>query len=194
MKRIVTISREFGSGGRSIGKKVAQELGFAYYDKELIEKVAESTGLHKDYVKEHGEYGSRGNKFAYSFFGWGGESSVDDFLWTTQRNIILELAEKGNCVIVGRCSDYILRDREDSLHVFVYGDPKKRAERVVELYGKTDQPMEKRLAEKDKKRGVNYNYYTDRKWGQPSNYHLCLNSLEIGLDKCADLIVQLAKN
>ena len=110
-----------------------------------------------------------------------------------QRKIILELVQEGPCVIVGRCADYILRDRDDCFNVFICSDLDKKVERIVRLYGETDEKPEKRLADKDKKRRANYKYYTDQAWGLAQNYHLCLNSGEIGIDKCTELIVDLVK-
>ena len=119
--------------------------------------------------------------------------SMNDYIWMMQRKIILELVQEGPCVIVGRCADYILRDRDDCFNVFICSDLDKKVERIVRLYGETDEKPEKRLADKDKKRRANYKYYTDQVWGLAQNYHLCLNSGEIGIDKCTELIVDLVK-
>lgn len=194
MKNIITISREFGSGGRSIGKAVAQKLGYEYFDKEIIERIAQESGLSADYIEKNGEHSPGTNIFSYAFVGRNrrGES-VEDYLWNSQREVILSMAEKGNCVIVGRCADYILRDREDSLHVFIHSDIEKRAERIVNLYGETKQKPQKRLMEKDRTRKLNYKYYTDRDWGMSQNYHISLDSGVIGLERCEDMIVALAK-
>lgn len=193
-KKIITISREFGSGGRTIGRQVAQELGFEFYDKELIEKVAEESGFDKQYIEEQGEYAPAKSSFAYAFIGRDKNGmSISDYIWQAQRKIILSLAEKGNCVIVGRCADYILQDREDCLNVFIHADMEKRAERIVKLYGETDKAPKKRLEEKDKKRKVNYRYYTDREWGASQNYHICLDSGEFGIERCAKIIAELAR-
>lgn len=194
MKKIITISREFGSGGRSIGKMVAEKMGMSFYDKELIEKVAEESGLSKKYIEEGGEYSPSKSRFAYSFIGRNIDGmSIDDYIFLLQRKIILEIAEKESCVIVGRCADYILRNRDDVLNVFIHADMDKRAERIVKLYGETDKSPEKRLKEKDKKRSINYKYCTDRVWGMSQNYHISLDSGEIGIEKCVDIIVDLAK-
>ena len=193
-KKIIAISREFGSGGRTIGRQVAQELGFEFYDKELIEKVAEESGFDKQYIEEQGEYAPAKSSFAYAFIGRDRNGmSISDYIWQAQRKIILSLAEKGNCVIVGRCADYILQDREDCLNVFIHADMEKRAERIVKLYGETDKAPKKRLEEKDKKRKVNYRYYTDREWGASQNYHICLDSGEFGIERCAKIIAELAR-
>ena len=119
--------------------------------------------------------------------------SMADQLFVYQTNVIRNLAEKGPCVIVGRCADYILREREDALHVFIHADMAYRAERIVRLYGETKQTPDKRLAEKDNKRKVYYKHYTNRNWGDAQNYHLCLNSGLIGIDKCTDIIVDVAQ-
>lgn len=194
MKNIITISREFGSGGRSIGKTVAKKLGYSFYDKELIEKIVEESGLSRKFVENSGEYAPTANPFSYAFVGRSIDGmSTQDYLWRKQREVILKLAEEGNCVIVGRCADYILRDREDCLNVFIHADMQKRIERVVKLYGETDQKPEKRLAEKDKKRKINYKYYTDRQWGMSQNYHITLDSGELGMERCENIIVNLAK-
>lgn len=108
MKKIITISREFGSGGRTIGKEVAKNLGYAYYDKELIEKITEESGLSKDFIEKNAEYSRTASRFSYAFVGRTVEGvSVEDYLWRKQREIILDIADKGDCVIVGRCADYI---------------------------------------------------------------------------------------
>ncbi len=194
MKKIITISREFGSGGRTIGRMVAEKLGMTFYDKELIEKVAEESGLSEKYIEESGEYAPSKSRFAYSFIGRNIDGmSLDDYVFNIQRKIILDIAENESCVIVGRCADYILRNRDDVLNVFIHSDMDKRAERIVKLYGETDKSPEKRLKEKDKKRSINYKYCTDRVWGMSQNYHITLNSGVIGIDTCVDIIADLAK-
>lgn len=194
MKNIITISREFGSGGRTIGKDVAEQLGYAFYDKELIEKIAEKSGLSKDFIEKNAEYSRSTHPFSYAFVGRTVEGvSVEDYLWKKQREIILNLAETGRCVIVGRCADYILRDRSDVLNVFIHADLAKRCDRIVRLYGETDNQPEKRAMEKDKKRAVNYKYYTDTQWGMSQNYHISLDSGEFGIEKCVEIITELAR-
>ena len=135
-KRIITISREFGSGGRTIGKMVADQLGIAFYDKELIEKIAEETGFSKKFIEEYGEHAPGTNVFSYSFLGRDAMGvSMQDKIWMQQRKLILDLAEKEPCVIVGRCADFILQDRTDCLKVFVHADMKFRADRIVRSMG-----------------------------------------------------------
>ncbi len=195
MKKIITVSRQFGSGGRSIGKQVAEKLGYAYYDSALVKKVAEETGFDPAYIADAGEYAPGKSIFSYAFSSATvhGGMSAGDYLWAAQCKVILELAEKGNCVIVGRCADYILRERDDCLNVFIYADTAYKAKRIVELYGVTDKSPEKRLADKDGKRRVNYKYFTGREWGDTANYHLCLDSSFFSQEKCADIIAESAK-
>lgn len=192
MKRIITISREFGSGGRTIGREVAAKLGIPCYDHELIERIAEKSGFTPEYVKERGEYAASASWIGNALAGrdYTGRSPQDD-LWNAQRTVILELAEKENCVIVGRCADYILRDRANCLTVFIHSNMEKRAERIVSVYGEREDAPEKRLKDKDKRRKAYYQLYTDTTWGDARNYDLCLNSGRLGLDKCVEAIVKL---
>lgn len=190
MNQIITISRQFGSGGRTIGKMVAEKLGIPCYNKELIEKVAAESGYAKAYVEEEGEYAPRKSFFSYSFIGRGQDGlSNEDHLWFAQRKVIKELAEKESCVIVGRCADYILRDHENCFNVFVYADEEFKKNRIVEKYGETDQKPEKRLQDKDKRRMLNYRYFTGREWGKVQNYHLCIDSSKVGIEKAVDMIL-----
>lgn len=190
--RIITISREFGSGGRTIGKEVAAKLGIPCYDHELIEKIAEESGFAAEYIKERGEYSSHRGWLASAFSDrdFNGHSTQDD-LWFAQRKVILELAEKESCVIVGRCADYILKDSASCLNVFIHSDLEKRAERIVKQYGESDVTPEKRLKDKDKRRAAYYQFYTDHKWGAIQNYHITLNSGVLGIEKCVEIIAGL---
>lgn len=195
MKKVITISREFGSGGRTIGKEVAEKLGYAFYDKELIEKIAMESGLSKEHIESHGEHSPSRSFFSYAFVERDATgNSMGDYLWRAQRDLIESLAEEGNCVIVGRCADYILRNRADCLHVFIHADMEKKTERIVKLYGETSASPEKRLNEKNKTRAMNYNYYTDRTWGMAENYHMSLDSGALGEERCVGLIAGLAKD
>lgn len=190
MIKIITISREFGSGGRTIGKKVAAKLGIPCYDKDLIEKIAAETGYAKDFIEDESEYAPNSNSFAYMFIGRGSDGLANvDKIWIAQTKVIKELAEKEACVIVGRCADYVLRERKDCLNVFVYADKKVRAERIVKQYGESSVEPEKRLADKDKKRKLNYKYFTEQEWGKRQNYHLSIDSGFLGIEKSVALIV-----
>ena len=195
-KRIITISREFGSGGRTIGRMVAEKLGIPFYDKELVDQIALESGFAPKFVEEHGEHAPGKTLFAYAFAPQGipgvmNGMSTADFLWHIQCSVILQLAEKGPCVIVGRNADYILKDREDTIHAFIHADMAYRADRIVRLYGESEKSPEARLNEKDKRRHVNYQHYTGRVWGTAQNYDLCLNSGTVGIEECADIIVDM---
>lgn len=193
MVKIITISREFGSGGRTIGKEVAKRLQIPCYDKDLIEKIAEETGYAREFVADESEYAPNNSSFAYMFLGRGMDGlSNADKIWIAQKKVIRELADRGPCVIVGRCADYVLKERTDCLHVFVYADKKFRAERIVKQYGESVAEPEKRLDDKDKKRKLNYRYFTEREWGKRQNYHLSIDSGFLGIEKAVELIVDAA--
>ena len=187
--RIITVSREFGSGGRTIGKQVAKELGIPCYDNELIQKIASESGFDEHYVKDAGEYDSGGFLSIFSSRAFGDTNA--DLIWKAQCKIILQLAEKEPCVIVGRCADYILRDKADCLRVFIHADKDFRMNRIIKVYGETDIPTEQRLKEKDKRRAAYHRFYTNMKWGQSKNYDIPLNSGTLGIDKCVDIIKNL---
>lgn len=197
MKRIVTISREFGSGGRSIGRLVAEKLGYRFYDRELVNKVAERSGFSPEFIEESGEYASARSSLLFALATAGQYSadglSMHDRLYIEQTKIVEEIAGEGECVIVGRCADFILREWKNCLHVFIHADMESRIKRIVERYGESEQSPEKRLAEKDQKRKVYYKNYTGRRWGQAQNYDICLNSGVLGTEACAELIVQACK-
>lgn len=192
--RIITVSREFGSGGRTIGREAAEKLGIPCYDQELIEKIAEKSGFAKEYIEEKGEHAAHGNWFASAFSDrdFNGHSN-QDYLWSVQRKVIKELAKQGSCVIVGRCADYILKNDEnaDCLTVFIHADLEKRAERIVKQYGERSDSPEKRLKDKDKRRAAYYQFYTNRKWGDVKNHHVALDSGVLGIEKCVEILVDL---
>ena len=167
-KRIITISREFGSGGRFIGEEVAKKLGIAYYDKNVINEIAfagrDITG-----------------------------KSVEDMVYEAQRKVILDLAQKESCVIIGRNADYILKDRDDVLNVFIHGNMPEKIQRIIRLYNVGEKEAVKMMADTDKRRMTNYNFYTEQKWGKASNYTLCLNSSQLGYDRCEKIIIECNK-
>ncbi len=191
--RIITISREFGSGGRTIGKSVAAELGIPCYDSEMIEKIADRSGLAKEYIAEQGEYSPHDSWLANAFSAGRSISgfSTQDYLWTVQRDVILDLAQKESCVIVGKCADYILDGVQDCLKVFIFASPEKRAKRIVEVYGERADSPAKRIKDKDKRRKSYYRFYTDMEWGQANNYHISLDSGTLGIDTCTAIIKSL---
>ena len=193
-KRIITISREFGSGGRFIGEEVAKKLGIAYYDKNIIGQIAEKSGLSPEYIQENAELSPKKGLFAYAFSGRDiTGKSVEDMVYEAQRNIILELAEKDPCVIIGRNADYILKDRDDVLNVFIHGDMPEKIKRITGLHNVEEKEAVKMMADTDKRRRTNYNFYTDQNWGKASNYTLCLNSSQLGYDRCEMIIMECVK-
>lgn len=196
-KRIITISREFGSGGHSIGLMTAERLGISFYDNQIITEVARKSGLSEEFIRENEEYASHSNSFLYqiamSAAGSYGYPSVYQKLYEAQTRVIEELAERESCVIIGRCADYILRDRDDCLHVFIHADYSHRAAHVLEKYGDNGKPMQQRLKDKDNRRRNYYRFHTDRDWGVCRNYHLALDSGALGFDTCVDLIMAAAR-
>lgn len=193
-KRIITISREFGSGGRFIGEEVAKKLGIAYYDKNIINQIAEESGLSPDYIQESAELSPKKGIFAYALAGRDiTGKSVEDMVYEAQRKVILELAEKEPCVIIGRNADFILKDRDDVLNVFIHGNMPEKTERICRLYNVSEKEAVKMMTDTDKRRMTNYNFYTDQKWGKASNYTLSLNSSQLGYDKCEEIIIKCVK-
>lgn len=188
--RVITISREFGSGGRTIGKAVAAQLNIPCYDNELLQQIAEKSGFNQQYIQEAGEY-APGGFLASAFSHQTSGPNNADYLWKIQYQLITELAEKGPCVIVGRCADYILRDKADCLRVFIHADMDFRTQRIVNVYGQREQSPEQRLREKDKRRAAYHRFYTDMKWGHAQNYDLTLNSGTLGIDRCVEIIKRL---
>lgn len=191
---IITISREFGSGGRTVGRLLAEKLGIPCLDSEIIDEVASRSGFDKEYIEDKGEYARSSaltNIFRNNYYF---QSSNEDIIRTMQEKIILEYAEKGNCVIVGRCADYILRERDDVMRVFVCADKEYRLKRIVEVYGDNGQSPEKRLKDKDKRRAAYYQCYTDMDWGDARNYDISLNTATVGIERAADILYSIVIN
>lgn len=194
-KRIITISRQCGSGGRYIGEKLAEKLGVTCYDQKLLDMVAKESGFAPDFIEEKGERitGSllfniaSSLTYASNVFSGNG-MSLQDEIYFIQSRIIKELAEKESCVFVGRCADYVLRDREDCLNVFIHADEKSKLERAVNYFNLQEKDAPAVLKKRDKARYNHYKYYTDKEWGMASNYDLCLNSGLLGIDGCVEVI------
>lgn len=198
-KKIITISREFCAGGHPVGRIVAEKLGIPFYDKQLVEQIAEQSGFAPKFVEEHGEHSPGNSAFSYAFAPQGVPGvmnglSTSDFLWNAQCKVIQQLADEGPCVIVGRNADYILKDRDDALHVFLMAAPEFRAKYLIEFYGSSEKSPEVRLQEKDKRRKLNYQHYTGRTWGMSQNYDLCMDTSVLGIDQCADIILNAVLN
>ena len=187
-KNIIAISREFGSGGRTIGRLVAQKLGIQFYDRDIIKKVVEESGLTRKYVEHYGEFApSADQRFAYSFVGLDEDSNSPLVqLWKTREKVIKDFATAKPCVIVGSCADYILSEQENHYSFFIYADDDYRASRGKTTYaGKSL----KELNAEDKKRAEYYKYHTGRAWGDPKNYDCIINTSKMPLEKAADLII-----
>ena len=191
-ERIITISREFGSGGRTVGRMAAKALNIPCYDQEILEELARKSGFTQGYIQEQGEYAAHAGWLSNALASRFSDGlTSQDRLWVLQRELILELAEKGPCVIVGRCADFILREKADCLTAFIHADMAFRAKRIVEVYGQRQDSPEKRLQDKDRRRAAYYQFYTDTRWGQARNYHIALDSGVLGIDRCAELLAEL---
>ena len=197
MNKIITISREYGAGGHSIGQQVAKHLGIPFYDRDIIKETAKASGFDPELVEGEGEDVSSASSIlnticavSSSYF-----SNTQDAIHDVQKAIILHFAQQGPCVILGRCADEILREAGiDSLSVFIHADEVHRAVRVSEMTGSTDATqLQKLLAKKDNSRHTYYNHYTGKKWGDSHNYHMTLDSGALGYDTCVKLIVAAAQ-
>lgn len=196
----ITIARGFGSGGRTIGRMLAERLGIDWYDQDLIKLASEESGISIDLFDKADEYkkttlfgkytGNFGDKLISPD---SGEFTSDDNLFNYQAKIIKELHEKEDCVIVGRCADYILRDEPGVLRVFVYASKKKCIETVADLYSLSEKDAERQIDRIDRARSTYYRYYTGQEWDNARNYDLCLNSEVLGFERCVDLIEQYLK-
>jgi hypothetical protein len=193
-KKIITIGRTYGSGGRLIGREVAERLGIAFYDEELIDLAAGESGFSPDYIRAH-EQRTGGSIFA-ALSGQGYSKDTlppSDMLFVAQCRVIQQVAEREDCVIVGRCADYILRDFENCLHVFVRSTPEDCLHRVTSCYGIPGDKAAEEIKKVNRQRGAHCKRYTDRTWGAAENYDMMLNTARLGLEGCADLICAAAE-
>lgn len=194
----ITIGRQFGSGGREIGKKVAQTLGIPYYDKELLRVAAEKSGLSHEFLTNYDEKPT--NSFLYSLV-MGQQNVLTSMRGTTveqlasqaQRDAVLSVAEQGSCVIVGRCADYILRDKPGLIRVFICADDEARVHRICQRDGLTEKEAREKMKKMDRTRAAYYAFHADREWSAADSYDLCINSSRRGLDAAAELILQFCK-
>ena len=187
MNRIITISRQFASGGHTIGKETAKRLGIPCYDEELISAVADESGLTEKYLREQGESVDEGLGALLS------RSSREDaalrsYVWSLQRQAILDIASRERCVIVGRGADVILRESADLLRVYIHADDQFRLRRIREEYPERKGTPERRLKQKDERRRAYYELFTGQSWGEAANFHITLNSGVLGFDKCVELL------
>lgn len=200
-KIIITIGRQYGSGGRMIGKLLAERLGISFYNKEIIELAAKKSGMSEEVFEKVDE--TVASSLLYSIatgsYMFGNYVSpqinlpIHDKLFIIQSEIIKSVANKESCVIVGRCADYILKDRKDVVNLFIHADKEIRKERAVSEYGISKDKVEGYLGKMDKKRTAYYTYYTGAKWGSCSNYHLCVDSGVLGIKGTVDMLEEFIK-
>lgn len=187
---VITISREYGSGGRYIGRLIADKLGIKFYDKDLITKVAENTGLSEEYIENNEQKRKLLEGLNNGYYA--GMNNSDE-LFIKESEAITEVANEGSCVIIGRCSDFILKDRENVIKVFVYSNMKDKIKRTTEFYGIDEKKAEKEIEKINSLRANHYKYYTEKDWVDHKNYDICINSDFLGVEKAADLICDLVK-
>lgn len=192
---VITISREFGSGGHEIGRQVAERLGINFYDREIVLKAAENSGLSEDYIEQEEQKITNSMLFNLSVGTYSGKSfqAVSDQIYIAQSRAIREYADEGSCVIVGRCADYILRDDAFCLNVYIHADKFFKLNRIMQKYDLEQTDAEKLIKEMDRRRSRHYRFYTSQEWGKIGNYHLCVNSGKLGIEQSVNLIVDLAE-
>ncbi len=202
MNTIITIGRQFGSGGHEIGQKVAEYFNINCYDKELLSRAAKESGFCEEMIQNHDERPT--NSFLYNLvmdtysFGYNASSFVDmpisHKVFLAQFDTIKKLADEGPCVIVGRCADYALAENKNSIHLFIYGSEEEKIKRIRERYDVPDNKAKDMMIKKDKQRQSYYNYYTSKKWGRADSYDLCINSSILGIEGTIKLITQYVED
>ncbi|WP_125141221.1 AAA family ATPase [Clostridium transplantifaecale] len=202
-KKIITISREYGSGGREVGLTVAKKLEMEFYDKELIEAAAKEIGFPVDLIADREQRLT--NSLLYNFamgtlygISYPKEPKITELplteqIYQAQKKAIEEAAKRGSCIFIGRCADYILKSRPDVLRVFIYADRDIRKRRAIEEYGEIEEYIDEFMYQTDKRRRIHYENYTNQKWGSRENYDLMLNSGDLGLEKCVELLCEAVK-
>jgi cytidylate kinase len=202
MKTVITIGRQFGSGGREIGEKLSKAYGISYYDRELLTRAAKESGFCEEILQNHDERPT--NSFLYNLvidtysFGYNSSAFVDmpisQKVFLAQFDTIKKVAEEGPCVIVGRCADYALDGRDNVINLFIYADDDFKIKRVMDIYDLDENKARDMINKKDKQRQSYYNYYTNRKWGKADTYDLCINSSVLGVDGSVKLIKQFVED
>lgn len=200
-KHTITISRQFGSGGREIGEALAKKLGITFYDKELISLAAKESGIDPTVFENVDERATNSLLYSLSMglysFGNGfssmGDLPVNDQLYILQHKIIKKLAADGPCVFIGRCADYVLRDKKNVCDIFIYADLDYRVDRAVKIKGVDPARAEQAVNKTDKTRANYYSFYSGKKWGRVENYDLCINSTNLTTEQCVDLIIDYLK-
>ena len=202
MKTVITIGRQFGSGGREIGEKLSKAYGINYYDRELLARAAKESGFCEEILQNHDERPT--NSFLYNLvidtysFGYNSSAFVDmpisQKVFLAQFDTIKKVADEGPCVIVGRCADYALDGRDNVINLFIYADDDFKIKRVMDIYDLDESKARDMINKKDKQRQSYYNYYTNRKWGKADTYDLCINSSVLGIDGSVKLIKQFVED
>lgn len=187
---VITISREYGSGGRYVGRLVADKLGIKLYDKDFIEKLAAETGLSEEYIESNEQKRNILDSFNSGYYS--GLNNADE-LFIKESELIKEIANKESCVIIGRCADYILKSRNNVVKIFIFSNKEDKIKRVTEIYGIEKSKAEKEIKTINKLRANHYKYYTGQEWNNNSNYDICINSDELGVEKAADLICKMVE-
>ena len=191
MKSVITISRQYGSGGRFVGKMLAEKLGIPFYDNEIITLAAKESGYAENIFEKAEQISTHSLLYSLSMFGSAAGVyglPLSDKVFLIQSDIIKKCAEKGPCVIVGRCSDYVLRDFDNTINFFIYSDMEHKIKRAVEFYGVDEAKAQSIIEQKDKKRATYYNYYTSNRWGDIDNYNMAINSDSIGIENAVKLL------
>ena len=202
MNKIITISRQYASGGREIGEKLADKLGIAFYDEKLITLAAEASGFSKDAFSKAEDKASNSLIYsiamgfgAYGFRDFGGmPMSIDDQIYMAQSDVIRKVAKEGSCVIIGRCADYILQDYKNVVNVFVWADIGYRVKRAQDIYNISKAKAEENILKIDKKRANYYKYHSDKRWGKIDNYDISIRSDRIGIENAVDSIARYVEN
>ncbi len=202
MKTIVTIGRQFGSGGKEIGERLAKELGIPFYDRELLTRAAKESGFCEEMIQNHDERPT--NSFLYNLvmdtysFGYNSAAMVDmpisQKVFLAQFDAIRKIADEGPCIIVGRCADYALSEYDNCLNIFIHGNQKCKIERIMRKYELNDQKAKEMMIKKDKQRQSYYNYYSSKKWGRADSYDLTVNSSVLGIEGSVKLIKQFIED
>lgn len=193
---VITISRQYGSGGRFIAKKLSEKLGIPFYDNDLISMAAKESGFSESLFENAEKNTTYSLLYSLSMFGAsaGGMYGLplSDKVFLIQSDIIKKVADSGPCVIVGRCADYVLRERKGIINFFLYSDIEHRMHRAMKYYGLEEKKAKEAIEKTDKKRASYYNYYTGERWGDVKNYHLSINTDSVGIDSCVDVLAMYA--
>ena len=193
MKKVITISREFGSGGHDIGMEVAKRLNIPFYDQEIVDKAVAESGFTKEFIEEHGEYSTLSSVLlgtSAPFDSYYYAEDPQDKIFKIQRRIIKKFAQEGPCVIVGRCADYALEDNPYAVSVFIKASLDERVQRIKRIYELNDSKAADLIQKTDKRRASYYNYYSSKKWGEAKSYNLCIDSGLVGIDGAIDMILK----